>query len=144
MATRLPAILRSSTLRLLGVRSMSTGDIGDGAGKKDIGTFVNLNVEKKIRNIQWNPDKVNTSGLKICVDFIFKSAGGAFGKMEAAHEEQYFRKLQQEQLEKLKEMVEDEVAHHEQQIRIHQEAIEHHKRKMSRIDKQKDKDSDSD
>ncbi|KAK3708072.1 hypothetical protein RRG08_055785 [Elysia crispata] len=112
MATRLPAVIRSSTLRLLGVRAMSTGEFGDGAGKG------------------------GGSGGAV------RSAGGAFGKMEAAHEEQYFRKLQQEQLEKLKEMVEDEVAHHEQQIRIHQEAIEHHKRKMSRIEKQKDSDTD--
>lgn len=113
MATRLPTVLRSCTLRLLGVRSMSTGDAGDGAGKG------------------------GGAGGAI------RSAGGAFGKMEAAHEEQYFRQLQKEQLEKLKEMVEDEVAHHEQQIRIHQEAIEHHRRKMSRIHKQ-NKDSDSD
>merc|ERR1711976_218429 len=33
-----------------------------------------------------------------------REAGGSFGKMEAAHEEQYFRKQVQEQLEKLKEI----------------------------------------
>jgi len=49
-----------------------------------------------------------------------RSAGGSFGKMEAAQEEQYFRKLQAAQLEKMKEHVEDEVAHHERQIRQHQ------------------------
>ncbi|GFO01812.1 ATPase inhibitor mai-2, mitochondrial [Plakobranchus ocellatus] len=112
MASRLPSLLRFSTARLLGVRTMSTGEFGDGAGKGGGGGGA------------------------------VRSAGGAFGKMEAAHEEQYFRKLQQEQLEKLKEMVEDEVAHHEQQIRIHQEAIDYHKRKMTRINKQKDSDSD--
>merc|ERR1711962_1693311 len=66
-----------------------------------------------------------------------RSSGGAFGKMEAAHEEQYFRQLQAAQLEKMKEMVEDEVAHHERLIRQHQEAIDHHKKKMARLDKQK-------
>merc|ERR1712180_85035 len=63
--------------------------------------------------------------------------------MEAAHEEQYFRQLQAAQLEKMKEMVEDEVAHHGRQIRQHQEAIDHHKKKMARLDKHKSG-SDSD
>ncbi|XP_054720639.1 ATPase inhibitor, mitochondrial-like [Uloborus diversus] len=35
-----------------------------------------------------------------------RESGGAFGKMEQAHEEQYFRKLQQEQIQKLKEDME--------------------------------------
>ncbi|XP_066964097.1 ATPase inhibitor mai-2, mitochondrial-like isoform X2 [Macrobrachium rosenbergii] len=34
---------------------------------------------------------------------VIRDAGGAFGKREAAQEEQYFRKLQEEQLKKLKE-----------------------------------------
>merc|ERR1711893_590593 len=45
-----------------------------------------------------------------------REAGGSFGKMEAAHEEQYFRKLQAEQLEKLKAHHEEEIARHKKKI----------------------------
>jgi hypothetical protein len=31
--------------------------------------------------------------IKIVLLFVIRDAGGSFGKMEAAHEEQYFRKL---------------------------------------------------
>ncbi|XP_068241165.1 ATPase inhibitor mai-2, mitochondrial-like isoform X2 [Palaemon carinicauda] len=34
-----------------------------------------------------------------------RDAGGAFGKRQAAQEDQYFRKLQEEQLKKLKEKI---------------------------------------
>merc|ERR550534_514901 len=64
-----------------------------------------------------------------------RSAGGAFGKMEAAQEEQYFRKLEAEQLKKMKHMIEDEVDHHERQIRQHQDAIAHHKKRIARLHK---------
>merc|ERR1712179_845424 len=91
----------SRTLRILGVRSMSqTGDWGSGAGKGGGG------------------------GGSV------REAGGSFGKMEAAHEEQYFRKLQSEQLKGLRHMMEDEVKYHDQQIKLHQEAIERHKKKI--------------
>jgi len=64
-----------------------------------------------------------------------RSGGGAFGKMEAAQEEMYFRKLEQQQLKNMKHMIEDEVEHHEKQIRQHQEAIAHHKKRMARLQK---------
>lgn len=37
-----------------------------------------------------------------------REAGGSFGKMEAAHEEEYFYKQQREQLQKLKTKTETE------------------------------------
>ncbi|BFZ21231.1 hypothetical protein BsWGS_24270 [Bradybaena similaris] len=112
MASRLPAILRFSALRLTGLRAMSGGQPGDGVGKG------------------------GGSGGSI------REAGGSFGKMEATKEEQYFRQLQKEQLDKMKLMLEDEVFHHESQIRQHQEAIEQHKKKIERIRKEESSDSD--
>ncbi|ODM92741.1 ATPase inhibitor, mitochondrial [Orchesella cincta] len=53
-----------------------------------------------------------------------REAGGAFAKREAALEDQYFRKLQQEQLAKLKGHVNNEIEHHQKEIKRHQEAIE--------------------
>ncbi|KAK4326677.1 hypothetical protein Pmani_002835 [Petrolisthes manimaculis] len=55
------------------VRSMSKGDPGSGAGQGG-----------------------GTGGT-------IRDAGGAFGKREAAQEEQYFRKLEEERLKKIKE-----------------------------------------
>ena len=57
-----------------------------------------------------------------------RSAGGSLGKREAAQEEQYFRKMQSTLFGKMKEL---EVTYHERQIRTHQEAIEHHKKKLA-------------
>ncbi|XP_059158030.1 ATPase inhibitor mai-2, mitochondrial-like [Physella acuta] len=113
MALRLSTVLRTSTLRLMSARSLSGGQLGDGAGKG------------------------GGSGGAV------REAGGSFGKMEAAKEEQYFRQLQKEQFEKMKELLEDEVSHHERQIRQHMEAIEHHKKKIDRLHK-KTSGSDSD
>jgi len=114
MASRLLVVLRYQTLRITGIRAMSGGQFGDGAGKG------------------------GGSGGAI------REAGGSFGKMEATKEEQYFRQLQKEQIEKIKEMLEDEVSHHESQIRQHQEAIEHHKKNLHRIHKKTNDGSDSD
>lgn len=65
-----------------------------------------------------------------------RDAGGAFGKMEAAHEDQYFYNLQKEQLTKLKEDLHDEISFHEEQIRRHQEAINRHKKRITEMPKQ--------
>ncbi|XP_005091422.1 ATPase inhibitor mai-1, mitochondrial [Aplysia californica] len=112
MATKLSSVLRFQPLRLACVRAMSGGQFGDGAGKG------------------------GGSGGSV------RDAGGSFGKMEAAKEEQYFRQLQKEQLDKMKDMLEDEVTHHERQIRQHQEAIDHHKKRIGRLAKQSGSDSD--
>ncbi|BFZ11209.1 hypothetical protein BsWGS_14248 [Bradybaena similaris] len=102
-AARLTGILRLQSSRLVCARAMSGGQLGDGVGKGGGG---------------WG---------------AVREAGGAFGRMEAAKEEQYFRQLQKEQFDRIKEMLEDEVSHHEAQIRQHQQAIEHHKKKIDRL-----------
>ncbi|KAF3420762.1 hypothetical protein E2986_02978 [Frieseomelitta varia] len=63
-----------------------------------------------------------------------REAGGSFGKMEAAHEDQYFYNLQKEQLQKLKEDLHDEISFHEEQIKRHQEAINRHKQRITEMD----------
>ncbi|XP_015434888.1 PREDICTED: uncharacterized protein LOC107190577 [Dufourea novaeangliae] len=60
-----------------------------------------------------------------------RDAGGSFGKMEAAHEDQYFYNLQKEQFQKLKEDLHDEISFHEEQIKRHQEAINRHKQRIT-------------
>ncbi|XP_029669054.1 ATPase inhibitor mai-2, mitochondrial-like [Formica exsecta] len=60
-----------------------------------------------------------------------RDAGGSFGKMEAAHEDQYFYNLQKEQLQKMRESLHDEISFHEEQIKRHQEAINRHKKRMT-------------
>merc|ERR1711964_375674 len=50
-----------------------------------------------------------------------RDAGGTFGKIEAAREEEFIRKLQKKQLEMMKKSVNDDVAFHESQIKMHQE-----------------------
>ncbi|XP_060066136.1 ATPase inhibitor, mitochondrial-like [Ylistrum balloti] len=104
MALRLQGFVR--TFGTFGVRAMSTGEAGSGAGKG------------------------GGSGGSI------RDAGGSFGKMEAAHEEQYMRKLAQEQLQQLK-------THHEAEIRQHEEAIKRHKENIKKL-KGDDSGSDSD
>ncbi|KAG8239757.1 hypothetical protein J437_LFUL018195 [Ladona fulva] len=62
-----------------------------------------------------------------------RDAGGAFGKMEAAHEEEYFYKKQKEQLRKLKEDLHGEINFHEEQIKRHKAAIERHKERIDKL-----------
>lgn len=50
--------------------------------------------------------------------------------MEAAREEEYFRKLQAQQIEVLKGHIEDEIKQHEKLIKQHQDEIERHKKKI--------------
>ncbi|CAK9808346.1 ATPase inhibitor mai-2, mitochondrial, partial [Anthophora quadrimaculata] len=65
-----------------------------------------------------------------------REAGGSFGKMEAAHEDQYFYNLQKEQFQKLKEDLHDEISFHEEQIKRHQEAINRHKKRITDMNKE--------
>jgi predicted nuclease with TOPRIM domain len=62
-----------------------------------------------------------------------RSGGGSFAKREQAQEDQYFRKLQQEQLQKLKTHLDEEVAHHEAEIKRHQTRIQQLKEKASKL-----------
>ncbi|XP_051160213.1 ATPase inhibitor mai-2, mitochondrial-like [Leptopilina boulardi] len=60
-----------------------------------------------------------------------REAGGAFGKMEAAREDQYFYNQQKKQLKELRDGLHDEISFHEEQIKRHQEAISRHKNRIS-------------
>merc|ERR1711993_113431 len=55
-----------------------------------------------------------------------RSAGGGFGKMEAAREEQYFRKLQDEQINSLKRQHQEQSIYHDEEISFHNAAIKRH------------------
>jgi hypothetical protein len=60
-----------------------------------------------------------------------KAAGGAFAKMEVAHEEEYFYKLRQEQLSKLKAKPDNELEYREKAIKDHEDAINRHKQAIT-------------
>ncbi|XP_062606658.1 ATPase inhibitor mai-2, mitochondrial-like isoform X1 [Saccostrea cucullata] len=62
-----------------------------------------------------------------------REAGGTFGKIEAAREEEYIRRLNAQQLKALKDHLDEEVNHHERIIKEHQEAIKRHKQKISEL-----------
>ncbi|XP_042206998.1 ATPase inhibitor mai-2, mitochondrial-like isoform X2 [Homarus americanus] len=72
MALRATTVLRLRSPIALCVRGMSKGEPGSGSGQGG-----------------------GTGGT-------IRDAGGSFGKREAAQEEQYFRKLQEDQLKDLK------------------------------------------
>ncbi|XP_063357720.1 uncharacterized protein LOC134647329 [Cydia amplana] len=62
-----------------------------------------------------------------------REAGGAFGKMEAAREDEYFYKKQKEQLANLKGHLNKEIAFHQEQIKRHEDAIRRHKEQMAEV-----------
>merc|ERR1711976_30364 len=62
-----------------------------------------------------------------------REAGGSFGKMEAAREEEYFRRKQAEQLSALKDSIHDEIDYHQKEIREHEEAMQRHKDKLKQL-----------
>ncbi|CAD6221872.1 GSCOCG00005210001-RA-CDS [Cotesia congregata] len=64
-----------------------------------------------------------------------REAGGSFGKMEAANEDQYFYNQSKDQLAKLRDELHDEISFHEEQIKRHQEAITRHKSRIQTMDK---------
>lgn len=64
-----------------------------------------------------------------------RDAGGAFGKRQAAKEEEYFYNLNKSQLDALKNSFEDEIEYHKDEIEDHQEAIERHKKKLEDLKK---------
>ncbi|KAG7170859.1 ATPase inhibitor mai-2, mitochondrial-like [Homarus americanus] len=85
------------------VRVMSTGDAGSGVGHGG-----------------------GTGGT-------IRDAGGAFGKREVALENQYFRRLQHQQLEKMRAGIEEEVVFHKEQVEAHEEAIKRHHRILDEL-----------
>merc|ERR1739846_66207 len=68
-----------------------------------------------------------------------RSAGGAFGKMEHAHEEQYFREQQQAQLKAIKEQQHQMAELHKREIKHHEELIKRHKESLEQYEKLKKK-----
>ncbi|KOB66960.1 ATPase inhibitor-like protein [Operophtera brumata] len=64
-----------------------------------------------------------------------RDAGGSFGKMEVAHENEYFYKKQREQLLNLKGHLDKEIAFHQEQIKRHEDAIRRHKDQMTDMEK---------
>uniref|UniRef100_A0A182VUC4 ATP synthase F1 subunit epsilon n=1 Tax=Anopheles minimus TaxID=112268 RepID=A0A182VUC4_9DIPT len=64
-----------------------------------------------------------------------RDAGGSFGKMEVAHEEEYFYKQRQEQLAKLKQQAINQEDFHSESIKHHEEAIARHKKAMEQLKK---------
>ncbi|XP_053616487.1 ATPase inhibitor mai-2, mitochondrial-like isoform X2 [Plodia interpunctella] len=63
-----------------------------------------------------------------------REAGGSFGKMEAAREDEYFYKKQKEQLSNLKGHLDKEINFHQEQIKRHEDAIRRHKQQLSEMD----------
>ncbi|XP_062606660.1 ATPase inhibitor mai-2, mitochondrial-like isoform X2 [Saccostrea cucullata] len=62
-----------------------------------------------------------------------REAGGTFGKIEAAREEEYIRRLQKQQLKELRRHLSVEINILEKEVRSHQEAIKRHKQKISEL-----------
>ncbi|KAF7210923.1 ATPase inhibitory factor 1 [Nothobranchius furzeri] len=62
-----------------------------------------------------------------------RSAGGAFGKREAAEEELYFRQKEREQLEALRKHHSEEIEHHKKEIERLQKEIDRHKGKIRKL-----------
>ena len=60
-------------------------------------------------------------------------SGSSLGKRDTTDEEWYFRKKQIEQLEVLKNHLQDEVKHHEDLIKQHEEAIKRAKQKINEL-----------
>ncbi|XP_047145458.1 ATPase inhibitor A, mitochondrial isoform X1 [Hydra vulgaris] len=61
-----------------------------------------------------------------------RDAGGSFGKMEAAHEEQYFRKMEAELLAKIKREHQEQSLYHDEEIEFHKNAIKRHTEAIER------------
>ncbi|KAJ8984410.1 hypothetical protein NQ317_003993 [Molorchus minor] len=55
-----------------------------------------------------------------------RAAGGAFGRLEAAREEEFYHRKQNQQLKELKAEMKNEIPFHREEIRRHQEAIDIH------------------
>ncbi|KAK6013401.1 hypothetical protein OSTOST_21285 [Ostertagia ostertagi] len=63
-----------------------------------------------------------------------RDAGGAFGKMEAAREDEYFHKKQKQQLEELKAQLQQEIEHHEKQVESHKAVLERHRQRVKELE----------
>ncbi|KAK6739621.1 hypothetical protein RB195_008240 [Necator americanus] len=68
-----------------------------------------------------------------------RDAGGAFGKMEAAREDEYFYKKQKEQLDELRAHIQQEIEHHEKQVENHKAILERHRKRVKEIEESQKK-----
>jgi len=102
MALRLANLLRPTSQAFVAARCMSTGEYGSGSGRG------------------------GGSGGSI------RDAGGSLGKREAALEDQYFRKLSQEQLQNIHQHLHNSV---EEMIKYHENAVETHKQTLAELKK---------
>ncbi|KAL2714612.1 uncharacterized protein V1478_015797 [Vespula squamosa] len=96
---------------------------------KELMLELNINDRSQVRMTSEPGSGANRGGRAGAI----REAGGAFGQMEIAHEDQYFYNQQREQIRKLREGIRDEIAFHEEQIRRHQEAIERHNARMAEM-----------
>uniref|UniRef100_A0A0K0E9E4 ATPase inhibitor, mitochondrial n=1 Tax=Strongyloides stercoralis TaxID=6248 RepID=A0A0K0E9E4_STRER len=62
-----------------------------------------------------------------------REAGGAFADMGKAREEQFFHKLQKEQLKKMHEHLENEIKNHKKQAEEHNAAIKRNEEKLKEL-----------
>ncbi|CAH8558179.1 unnamed protein product [Schistosoma turkestanicum] len=66
-----------------------------------------------------------------------RDAGGAFGKLEARNEEEYFYKLQQHQLHELKKHLEDEHEREVKEIKRLEESLKKRKKLLADLEKKR-------
>ena len=72
------------------------------------------------------------------VSGAIREGGGAFGAKEKAHEDMYFRQLEQKQLEQignLKDQHKVEIDNHLEQIKRHEEAVKKHQESLKELEK---------
>ncbi|XP_074598783.1 ATPase inhibitor mai-1, mitochondrial-like [Brevipalpus obovatus] len=66
-----------------------------------------------------------------------RDAGGSFGRQEAAREEEFFRRQQREQLELLKNHLQEEINRNETIIKAHEDAVKSAKKKIEELSSEK-------
>ncbi|XP_076065932.1 ATPase inhibitor mai-2, mitochondrial-like [Oratosquilla oratoria] len=97
---------------------------------------LNLPVISQVRAMSGEPG--SGAGTGGGAGGTIKESGGSFGKREAALEEQYFRKMQSEQIKRMKEGLKIEKKYHEEQIKMHQDAIKRHDAMLHKLGKSHD------
>ncbi|CAG2117765.1 unnamed protein product [Medioppia subpectinata] len=102
----------------LPVRCMSDGGFGSGAGK------VCLTRAHPCDTTRCSPCLGLMRSIGGGSGGSIRDAGGAFGKQEAAREEEFFRRQQKEQLEKLKAGLDGEKERLEKLIKDHEKEIQ--------------------
>ncbi|THD24205.1 Cob(I)yrinic acid a c-diamide adenosyltransferase [Fasciola hepatica] len=66
-----------------------------------------------------------------------RDAGGAFGKRQASHEEEYFHRKEREQLHILRQRLEEEMQYRRDEIKKHEEAIRRHEKLINELEERK-------